>query len=109
MKRALTGSCLAALAVGLAPVPASAGGILPIASPSFATSCTNHGAPHAGGATAHGTGTANGNLAGLPVGSPFNHCGGAELDISSSLPIVGSLLGGGSGAANAADADDEST
>ncbi|MCZ0210710.1 hypothetical protein OZK63_35535 [Streptomyces sp. UMAF16] len=107
MKHALTGSCLAALTVGLTAVPASAGGILPIASPSFATSCTNHGAPHAGGATTRGTGAADGNLADLLVGSPFNHCGGAELD-ASSLPAVGSLLGGGAAAADPA-ADDEAT
>jgi hypothetical protein len=94
MKRTCTTSCLAALTVGLAAVPASAGGIGDFLSPAFGTSCANHGAPHADGATTHGTGAANGNLAGLPVHDPFNHCGGAELDLSS-MPVVGSLLGGG--------------
>ncbi|WP_368857866.1 chaplin family protein [Streptomyces sp. DH12] len=43
------------------------------------TGCTNHHGTHAEGVTTHGTGAANGNLAGLPTGSPLNQCGGADL------------------------------
>ncbi|MFF4384635.1 chaplin family protein [Kitasatospora sp. NPDC001547] len=96
-----TPSCLAVLTVPLAASPACAGGILPIISPSFDTSCANDGAAHAQGSTTAGPGTANGNLAGLPVSNPFNHCGGAEADPS----VITSLLGGG--AAAPAPEDDE--
>ncbi|MBT2386457.1 chaplin family protein [Streptomyces sp. ISL-11] len=78
MNRTYTTSCLALLTVGLAAAPASAGGILPIASPAFGNSCANHGTPHASGTTTHGPGAANGNLAGLPVSNPANQCGGAD-------------------------------
>ncbi|MEG8277527.1 hypothetical protein [Streptomyces sp. AHA2] len=82
MKRTYATSCLALLTVSLTATPAAAGGILPIGSPAFGTSCANHhtGA-HANGATTSGTGTGTGtgNLAGLPLGSPFNQCGGADF------------------------------
>ncbi|MFF5426406.1 MULTISPECIES: chaplin family protein [unclassified Streptomyces] len=73
----------AALATALAPAaPAAAGGIGDVLSPAFATSCVNlHTAARADGATTHGTGTAAGNLAGLPVGSPLNQCGGADAPV----------------------------
>ncbi|MDA4891926.1 hypothetical protein PFZ55_34115 [Streptomyces sp. MS2A] len=60
-------------------VPASAGGIGDFLSPAFGTSCANHhtGA-HATGATRSGTGAANGNLAGLSLGSALNQRGGAD-------------------------------
>ncbi|MFI8169805.1 chaplin family protein [Streptomyces sp. NPDC085931] len=46
------------------------------------TSCANHNTgARADGVTQHGTGTAGGNLAGLPIGSPLNQCGGADLFI----------------------------
>ncbi|MEG8277528.1 hypothetical protein [Streptomyces sp. AHA2] len=79
MKRTYVTGCLALLTLGFSAGPASAGGILPIGSPAFGTSCANHhtGA-HANGATTTGTGAANGNLAGLPLGSPLNQCGGAD-------------------------------
>ncbi|MBT2369703.1 hypothetical protein J7E88_31650 [Streptomyces sp. ISL-10] len=49
-------------------------------SPAFGISCANHDtAPRLDGATRHETGTASGNLAGLPIGSPLNQCGGADL------------------------------
>ncbi|MFF3431396.1 hypothetical protein [Streptomyces sp. NPDC002602] len=70
------GSVAAALA---AATPASAGGIGDFLSPAFSTNCVNHDTvPHAAGATA-GTGAADGNLLGLPLGSPLNQCGGADL------------------------------
>ncbi|MBB5940375.1 chaplin family protein [Streptomyces zagrosensis] len=34
---------------------------------------------HAKGATTSGAGAGSNNLAGLPITSPYNHCGGAEL------------------------------
>ncbi|MFE7647457.1 chaplin family protein [Streptomyces phaeoluteigriseus] len=61
--------------------PAWAGGVGDFLSPAFGTSCANN---HAGalpeGATTHGTGTANGNLAGLPIRSPLNQCGDAPAN-----------------------------
>lgn len=79
MNRTCTTACLALLAVGLPAVPASAGGILPIASPAFGNSCGNHGTGRTSAATTHGTGTASGNVSGLPISGPGNHCGGADL------------------------------
>ncbi|MFH8409325.1 hypothetical protein ACH4FX_31745 [Streptomyces sp. NPDC018019] len=79
MNRTYAITCLALLTVGAAAAPASAGGILPIASPAFGNSCANRGAPHATGTTAHGTGTGDGNLAGLPISGPSNHCGSADF------------------------------
>lgn len=81
------------LTVGFAAAPAAAGGLLPIASPAFGTSCANHGGPHASGATTHGTGTANGNLAGLPISDPVNHCGGADLSTDKVKQIMLSDMG----------------
>jgi hypothetical protein len=57
-----------------------AGGIIVVASPSFSNACTNagtHTTPH--GATTHGPGTAGGLLGQIPITSPLNHCGGADL------------------------------
>ncbi|MET9428520.1 chaplin family protein [Streptomyces sp. NPDC003036] len=72
---------VAAFGFGLATAaPASAGGVGDFLSPAFGTSCANqHTGARANGTTTHGTGAADGNLAGLPVGSPLNQCGGADL------------------------------
>ncbi|MGW8064336.1 chaplin family protein [Streptomyces ziwulingensis] len=60
--------------------PARAGGVGDFLSPASGTSCANHhNAAQADGATTRGTGTATGNLAGLPIGSPLNQCGGADM------------------------------
>ncbi|WP_126882892.1 hypothetical protein [Streptomyces sp. WAC05374] len=60
--------------------PASAGGVGDFLSPAFGTSCGNHNTgARIGGTTTHGTGAANGNLAGLPISSALNQCGGADL------------------------------
>ncbi|MFI1377235.1 chaplin family protein [Streptomyces longwoodensis] len=74
------GLLAASVGAGLASAsPASAGGVGDFLSPAFGTSCTNqHTGAHADGITQYGTGTAGGNLAGLPVGSPLNQCGGAD-------------------------------
>ncbi|MCX5078720.1 hypothetical protein OHA84_00810 [Streptomyces sp. NBC_00513] len=70
----------AAAALAAAAAPASAGGIGDILSPAFGTNCANHDTvPHATGATTTGTGAADGNLLGLPLGSPLNQCGGADM------------------------------
>ncbi|UNO43363.1 hypothetical protein [Streptomyces sp. MST-110588] len=64
--------------VGLA-APASAGGVADLLSPAFGTLCANrHTGAHADGFTRQGTGTADGNLAGVPIGSALNQCGGAD-------------------------------
>ncbi|MEV7676449.1 hypothetical protein [Streptomyces sp. NPDC088752] len=70
---ALTGTVAAA-------APAAAGGIGDFLSPAFGTDCANHNTgARADGATTAGTGTANSNVLGLPLGSPLNQCGGADL------------------------------
>lgn len=60
--------------------PASAGGIGVLLSPAFSTLCANH---HTGartaGSTTNGAGSLSDNLAGLPIGSALNQCGGADL------------------------------
>ncbi len=68
--------------------PASAGGIGDFLSPAFGTTCANHhSTPRATDTTSAGTGSADGNFLGLPVGSPFNQCGGADLPLNP-YPIV---------------------
>lgn len=58
----------------------NAGGIAAFLSPALGTSCANRQtAARAGGATTHGTGAANANLAALPIGSSVNQCGGADM------------------------------
>ncbi len=58
--------------------PASAGGVVDILSPTFGNNCANHQGSRTNGVTTAGTGTATGNLVGLPVASPLNQCGGAD-------------------------------
>lgn len=69
--------------------PASAGGVGDFLSPAFGAGCANQqtGA-HARGTTTHGTGAANSNLAGLPIGSPLNQCGGADASLLAELNTV---------------------
>jgi hypothetical protein len=76
----------------LSAVPASAGGVGAFLSPAFGTECSNHNAGAlAGNATRSGTGTAGGNLVGLPVGSPINQCGGADVPGLQRLSRVGMM------------------
>ncbi|MFJ7063730.1 hypothetical protein ACIQVA_39870 [Streptomyces microflavus] len=64
----------------VAAAPASAGGIGDFLSPAFGVNCANHNTgTQAAGATTAGTGAANGNLLGLPLGGALNQCGGADL------------------------------
>ncbi|WP_157882438.1 chaplin family protein [Streptomyces silvensis] len=70
----------AASGTGFAGVaPAAAGGVGDVLSPAFGTSCANRHGAHAVGTATHGSGSGDGNLLGLPVGSPLNQCGGADL------------------------------
>ncbi|WP_392893178.1 hypothetical protein [Streptomyces sp. LN699] len=83
----------AAAALATAAAPASAGGVGDLLSPAFGTNCANHDTvPHAAGATTAGTGAADGNLLGLPLGSALNQCGGADLpsggDVESQSGLV---------------------
>ncbi|MFF3018198.1 hypothetical protein [Streptomyces sp. NPDC057939] len=78
----------------LAASPAAAGGIGDFLSPAFGTSCTNHHGTLAGGVTTSGTGAGDGNLLGLPLGSPLNQCGGADLSVQN----AGSTEASGEGA-----------
>ncbi|WP_125211639.1 hypothetical protein [Streptomyces griseofuscus] len=72
---------VATVGSGLAmATPASAGGIGDFLSPAFGTSCVNTHSAHAQGETTYGTGAVDGDLAGIPIASPFNQCGGADLD-----------------------------
>ncbi|MER7408480.1 hypothetical protein ABT373_40120 [Streptomyces sp. NPDC000070] len=79
---------------GIAVAPSAvAGGIGDFLSPAFGTACANHGSPQASGTTTWGTGAAGGNLAGLPVGTSLNQCGGADLPdltVSEALDASGS-------------------
>ncbi|MFF3644785.1 hypothetical protein [Streptomyces sp. NPDC002564] len=76
----------------LAASPAAAGGIGDFLSPAFGTSCANHHGTRADGVTTSGTGAGDSNLLGLPLGSPLNQCGGADL------PYVQDTLTAGEGA-----------
>ncbi|GGZ97075.1 hypothetical protein GCM10010371_66160 [Streptomyces subrutilus] len=73
--------------------PAAAGGVGDILSPAFGTNCANQrtGAD-AAGRTTNGTGAANGNLLGLPLGTALNQCGGADApsitDIQNTMSTV---------------------
>jgi hypothetical protein len=70
----------AIVGVGVAAAsPAAAGGVGDFLSPAFGTTCVNRHGTQAHGSTTHGTGIGNANLAGLPIGSPANQCGGADL------------------------------
>ncbi|MFJ5646300.1 hypothetical protein [Streptomyces sp. NPDC093223] len=76
-------------AVGAAS-PAAAGGVGAFLSPAFGTSCANQNTgAGAAGRTTNGTGTANGNLLGVPLGTALNQCGGADApsieDITSQM------------------------
>nr|BAK19903.1 hypothetical protein [Streptomyces rochei] len=76
---ALAGAAAAGLATA---APAEAGGLGTFLSPAFGTTCANlNTGAHAHGTTTRGSGTAGGNLAGLPIGSPLNHCGGTDTPI----------------------------
>ncbi|MFJ6669057.1 hypothetical protein [Streptomyces sp. NPDC091383] len=83
-RRALGALALTAAAgSGLATAaPASAGGVGDLLSPAFGTTCANHRVGgHTTGATTAGTGAANANVLGLPLGSALNQCGGADFPI----------------------------
>ncbi|MFD3780738.1 hypothetical protein [Streptomyces sp. NPDC058612] len=68
---------------GFATAPAWAGGVGDFRSPAFGTSCANHDTgAHNAGDTTTGTGTLTGILAGLPLDSALNHCGGADLPLN---------------------------
>ncbi|MFF4498846.1 chaplin family protein [Streptomyces sp. NPDC001546] len=70
------------MGAGLATAtPASARGVGDFLSPAFGTSCGNHYGAQTQGRTTHGAGSGVGNLAALPITSPFNQCGGADLDV----------------------------
>ncbi|MFV0137959.1 hypothetical protein ACLGIH_33075 [Streptomyces sp. HMX87] len=98
MRTALTAFALSVTAAGAAlttAAPASAGGVGDFLSPAFGTSCANDHSARVEGTTTHDTGAANGNLAGLPVGSPLNQCGGADMpDVCSTAQSAASAAQG---------------
>ncbi|MEU6989217.1 chaplin family protein [Streptomyces sp. NPDC046465] len=81
---AALGLVVVAVGAGVATAaPAMAGGVGDFLSPAFGTNCANrHTAAHAQGKAGTGTGTADGNLAGIPIGVPLNQCGGADQPLS---------------------------
>lgn len=93
------GLTTAALGAGLATAaPASAGGVIVVASPSFDNSCANHGtAKQSAGRTTHGSGTVGGNLAALPAATPLNQCGGADIPIIQERDTESYAIGGVTG------------
>ncbi|GAB2580690.1 hypothetical protein GCM10027168_11900 [Streptomyces capparidis] len=108
MLRALVVCLVVPAGIVLLAGTARAGGIVQILNPAFGNGCGNHSS----GATARASttaspGTVGGNQAAVPLTGPSNHCGGAEIDLSS-VPVVGSLLGGG-GPSPAPDEQDEAT
>lgn len=94
-RRTLTAVGLGTTAIGLSlttAAPATAGGIGDFLSPAFGTNCANHHTrPHATGATTAGTGTADGNLLGVPVGSALNQCGGADMIGAGFVSNIGAI------------------
>ncbi len=64
--RSVGTGCTVVLGVLLGAQPASAGGILPIASPAFGNFCHNTSHAGANGITASSAGTAGGNVAQTP-------------------------------------------
>jgi hypothetical protein len=94
VKRTCTAVSLAVLTTCGTAAPAAAGGIGDFLSPAFGVSCANlNNGARAAGATTHGTGAADGNLAGLPVGSALNQCGGADVP-GGALPVGALVVGG---------------
>lgn len=89
-------SALTALTLGVgtfaaalfAAAPASAGGIVVIASPSHDNSCLNLGSAKAASSLKRAAGTVSNLLGQVPVASPLNHCGGADA------PLLPDLFGG---------------
>ncbi|WP_350240376.1 chaplin family protein [Streptomyces microflavus] len=83
IKRMTVAVLLTAAATGagvVTAVPASAGGVGDFLSPAFGTDCANlNTGAQAAGHTIRGSGAAGGNLLGLPIGSPLNQCGGADM------------------------------
>ncbi|MEU6488401.1 hypothetical protein [Streptomyces sp. NPDC046887] len=75
--------------------PASAGGIGDFLSPSFGVHCANldNGA-RLDRATHRSTGTAAGNVAGVPLGSALNQCGGADAPVADRTFDGPSFIGG---------------
>ncbi|MFJ9775486.1 chaplin family protein [Kitasatospora sp. NPDC101157] len=84
--RAGTVAFAAAPGLAAAASPATAGGIAPIASPAFDTTCTtlSH-TVSATGITAYTPGVLS-NVLQMPVDRPYQHCGSADLfDLSHSF------------------------
>ncbi|MER7110589.1 hypothetical protein [Streptomyces sp. NPDC000229] len=79
MSTAVVAAAIVGTGVGTA-APAAAGGVGDFLSPAFGTACANlNNGARATGSTTHTTGTAGGNVAGLPLGSALNRCGGADV------------------------------
>ncbi|WP_392895738.1 hypothetical protein [Streptomyces sp. LN699] len=76
----------AAAALAAAAAPASAGGIGDFLSPAFGINCANlNTGAQAAGHTTRGSGAAGGSLLGLPIGTPLNQCGGADMPVQQTL------------------------
>jgi hypothetical protein len=82
--------CTVVLGALVGAEPASAGGILPIAGPAFGNICHNTSHAGANGMAASTASIVGGNVAQVPQDDSYQHCGGAELDVS----LLDGVLGG---------------
>lgn len=66
---------------GAALIPAGAAhaNVVGIGNATFGNACVNQGGTTAAGATVSGSGLGSGNLAGLPLSLPRNHCGNSGI------------------------------
>ncbi|MET8829038.1 chaplin family protein [Streptomyces sp. NPDC004610] len=66
---------------GMALVPAGAAhaNVIGIGNAVFGNTCASHGDARAAGTTVGGSGVGGGNLAGLPLSLPRNHCGNSGI------------------------------
>lgn len=66
---------------GSQAAPAWAGGVGDFLSPAFGTSCANQVGATAIGGGASAPSSAGGNVVGVPLTGPLNHCGGADVSL----------------------------
>ncbi|MFE7123903.1 chaplin family protein [Streptomyces sp. NPDC057617] len=63
----------------LLPAGAAHANVVGIGNAAFGNTCVNQGGARALGATVAASGVASGNLAGLPLSLPRNHCGNSGI------------------------------
>lgn len=63
----------------LLPVGAAHANVIGVGNATFGNTCVSQGAARAEGTTVTGSGVGSGNLAGLPLDLPRNHCGNSGI------------------------------